>query len=323
MIRFGMIGTGRIAKRFVPEALCVESVDISAVYNPHEGSARKFVEDVWERESGRPEATDDLDSLWECVDAVYIASTHETHNEYIMQCLKHGKHVLCEKPMVLKGQEAKTCFSIADEKALVLMEGIKTAYCPGYRRLLDVASSGIIGEVKYIRSCFTKLEKNNSRELNDRKYGGSFTELGSYVVLPVLDLFGSGYESVRFSKIDNVLGLDIFTNMEMDYPGQIATVQCGLGVKSEGSLMIGGTKGYIKVDAPWWKTLHFEAHFENPGKTEKYDVPFEGDGLRYEITEFIRMIDKQDKDKIQAAADRSVCMAELMEKFLEETHEEI
>ena len=105
MIRLGIIGTGRIAKRFVPEALCVEGLAVTAVYNPHEKSADRFVQDVCREIDVL--GTDEPDAFWDRVDAVYIASPHETHAGYIQQCLHNGKHVLCEKPLALKKADAK------------------------------------------------------------------------------------------------------------------------------------------------------------------------------------------------------------------------
>ncbi len=287
----------------------MEGADLSAVYNPHEGSTERFV-----KETGAPLAVaKELSGLFELSDAVYIASPHESHYEYIMAALKAGKHVLCEKPMTLNSAQAQECFSLAEERSLVLMEGIKTAYCPGYKKVLELATSGMIGEIRYIDSCFSKLEKTDRRELTDRSYGGSFTELGSYALLPILDLLGSCYENLRFSRIDNALGIDIFTKLELDYPGRMATAVCGLGVKAEGRLLIGGTRGFIRVEAPWWKTGRIGVHFEDPSATQYYEEPYEGDGLRYEIGEFMTKIREKRENK---AKYRSICMADLMERFL-------
>lgn len=316
-MRLGIIGTGRIAKRFVPECMAVEDIDVAAVYNPHENSARKFVQEIWGNSDKTPYAFDEINELWDTVDAVYIASPHETHFNYIKDALEHGKHVLCEKPMTLTVSEAQGAFLIAQNSGLVLMEAIKTAYCPGYRKLLEIAASGVIGEVKYVESCFTKLEDANSRELTDRKYGGSFTELGSYVCLPILDIFGSGYNDIRFSSIRNTDGIDLFTKVDFTYGNRLATVKSGLGLKSEGSLLISGTKGYIKVDAPWWKTRHFEAHFEDPSKVVVYDSEFAGDGLRYEIEEFIKRTNSKSENMSEADKNRSFVLADLMERFLQ------
>ncbi len=313
--RIGVIGTGRIAGRFIPEAKLVSGVNVEAVYNPHPGSAARFAQ-KW-----GIDAYEDLEAFYGAVEAVYVASPHETHYSYIQSALEHGKHVLCEKPMVLKRAQAEELFALAAKRGLILFEGIKTAYCPGFSRLLGIACSGMIGNVRSVEACFTKLEGPQSRELTDPNYGGSFTELGSYVMLPIIKLFGSGYEEVRFDTIEGEHGLDVFTKAHFRYPNGLGTATCGLGVKSEGSLLICGTTGYIVVEAPWWKTAYFEVHHEDPKDVEKYTDRFLEDGLRYEISDFLSMINGSSKSEFKLTRGESIAMAEVMEKFLSEYRE--
>lgn len=308
--RIGIIGTGRIAARFVPEAKLVSGVNAQCVYNPHRESAERFAE-KWVMV-----AYADLEQFYDAVDVVYIASPHETHYEYIKSALEHGKHVLCEKPMVLKKAQAEELFQYAKERRLILFEGIKTAYCPGFSKLLGIACSGMIGSIRNVEACFTKLENPESRELTDRTYGGSFTELGSYCLLPVLKLFGKDFNDIRYDSIRGENGLDLFTKVSLTYPTGVATATCGLGVKSEGRLLISGTKGYIVAEAPWWKTSYFEVHYEDPGKVEKYSERFLGDGLRYEISDFLSMINGDDKNAFKLPQGESISLAGIMERFL-------
>ena len=102
--RIGIIGTGRIANRFIPEAKLVSGVSVQGVYNPHTDSAIKFAE-KWEIEAYK-----EIESFYQAVDSVYVASPHDTHYEYIKSALEHGKHVLCEKPMVLQKEQAEELF---------------------------------------------------------------------------------------------------------------------------------------------------------------------------------------------------------------------
>ncbi len=308
--RIGIIGTGRIAERFIPEAKLVSGINTQGVYNPHTESAVRFA-DKWEIS-----AYTDLEEFYEAVDLVYIASPHETHYGYIKSALEHGKHVLCEKPMVLKRKEAEELFAYAREKGLVLFEGIKTAYCPGFHKLLGFASSGTVGAIKNVEACFTKLEGKETRELTDRVYGGSFMELGSYVMLPIFKLLGREFEELRFDTIKGENGLDIFTRVSLRYPAGIATATCGLGVKSEGRLLISGTKGYIVVEAPWWKTTYFEVHYENTREVEKYSERFLGDGLRYEISDFLSTINGIGSSEFKLTRGESVTLAGVMEAFM-------
>lgn len=316
--RIGIIGTGRIAGRFVPEAKLVSGVSVEAVYNPHRESAVRFA-DQWEIE-----AHSELEHFYQSVNAVYIASPHGTHYAYIKSALEHGKHVLCEKPMVLRQAQAEELFSLAKERGLILFEGIKTAYCPGFAKLLGIACSGMIGNVCSVEACFTKLESPKSRELTDLEYGGSFTELGSYVMLPIIKLFGNGFDDICFDTIEDAeTGLDLFTKAHFRYENGIGTATCGLGVKSEGALVISGTKGYIVVEAPWWKTAYFEVHHENPSDVEKYSERFLGDGLRYEISDFLSMINGSNKSEFKLTRGESVTMASVLEQFLRKKRERV
>ena len=112
-------------------------------------------------------------------------------------------------------------------------------------------------------------------------------------------------------------GLDLFTKVSLGYPTGIATATCGLGVKSDGRLLISGTKGYIVAEAPWWKTAYFEVHYENPGEVEKYSERFLGDGLRYEISDFLSTINGTGSSAFKLTRGESVALAGVMEAFME------
>lgn len=309
--RVGIIGNGRIANRFIPESKFVSGVNVQNVYNPRFDSAARFAKE-WDIIP-----FNDLEKFFEATDLVYVASPHETHFDYVKAALEHKKHVLCEKPLALKKSQAQELFDLAAENNLILFEGLKTAHCPGFNKLLGVACSGKIGTVKNIEACFTKLENPNNRELTDVNFGGSFLELGSYVLLPIFKLFGTNFDSVRFESIRGENGLDIFTKASFAFPAGLATATCGLGVKSEGRLLISGTKGYIVVAPPWWKTTNFEVHFEDPNRVERYSETFLGDGLRYELSDMVAQINGTDTANFKLTAKESVAMAATMEKFLE------
>lgn len=307
--RIGIIGTGRIANRFMPEAALVSGVNTQSVYNPHYESAERFAK-RW-----KIDAYSDIEPFFLSADIIYIASPHQTHYAYIKRALEHGKHVLCEKPMCLEGAQVEELYDYAKSKNLILFEGIKTAYCPGFMKLLGIACSGIIGNIRNVEACFTKLEKQDSRELTDTQYGGSFFELGSYCMLPIFKLLGHAYEEIRFDSIRNENGIDIYTQAHFKFPNSLATATCGLGVKSEGKLLISGTKGYIVVEAPWWKTSYFEVHYEDPNETERFSERFLGDGLRYEISDLLSMINGEDGRDFKLTRKDSQAMATVMNKF--------
>lgn len=287
MIRLGMIGTGRIAGRAVLEIKEVEDLCLFSVFNPNKEHAEEFA-----KQYNIDHAYADIDEFLKSVDAVYIASPHGTHYEYAKTALTKKKHVLCEKPMVLRGSEAKKLYEIAEGNNIILMEAIKTAYCPGFKKLEEIVESGIIGEVADVEAAFTRLTDGKVREMTDLINGGSFTEFGSYTMLPVFRFLGTDYREVSLSSIPakECEVLDGYTKAFFSYPKGFATAKTGLTVKSEGQLLISGTKGYILVPSPWWLTRYFEVRHEDPKQIEKYECEFEGDGLRYEFKEFYKRI---------------------------------
>lgn len=311
IVRLGVIGTGRIARRFAPEVKYVSGTNLEGVYNPRVDSAKKYAE-----EFELKFFTDNLETFFKKVDAVYIASPHNTHYEYIIKALEKGKHVLCEKPMVLNASQAQEVYSLAKKKNLVLLEAIKTAYAPGFLRLLAIAKSGRVGIIRDVEACFTKLVSGDIRELKAEENGGSVTELASYPLLAIIKLLGTEYKNIRFETFVDKNGVDLYTKIYMYYENSIATAKVGLGVKSEGQLLISGTQGYIYVESPWWKTKHFEIRQENQEENEKFFTKFAGEGLRYELSDFISLINGNEKKGFKLTPEESIAIAKIIEAFI-------
>ena len=140
-LRLGMIGAGRIAERFFREAGFVPGIQIAGIYHPRPDSSASLQRFLSTHTSMVKMRT--LEKLFDQTDAVYIASPHESHYSYAKAALEAGKHVLCEKPLCFSRAEAEELFSLAAQKDLVLMEAVKTAYCPGFMRLCALVRSGI------------------------------------------------------------------------------------------------------------------------------------------------------------------------------------
>ena len=311
--RLGIIGSGRITRRFIPEARAMGRIDVSGVFNPRLESAV-----LLQSQFKLGFATDDLDKLFSEVDAVYVATPHQMHVDYARAALLAGKHVLVEKPLALTRAEAEELYALADEKGLVLLEALKTAYCPGYFQVIEMARKGLIGDIFDIESCFTRLTLPGSRERDDAQFGGSFLELGSYVLLPALDLFGCEPDEVSFDVVHDKNGLDLFCKVRLRYGERYAQGKVGLGVKSEGQLIMSGTEGNIVVAAPWWKTGRCEIHREDPTQVEQHQYDIAGDGLRYEISEFVHRIAGHEGRRDRMPAHMSIAMADIMERFLDQ-----
>uniref|UniRef100_UPI003FEDC6CB glycerophosphodiester phosphodiesterase family protein n=1 Tax=Lachnospira sp. TaxID=2049031 RepID=UPI003FEDC6CB len=314
-MRIGIIGTGRIAARFADTALTgIESTYISCVYNPREESAVRFIQ-----QHNIQACTADWDEFVDNIDAAYVASPHETHYEYSRKLLLSGKHVLCEKPAALKKEHVRELIDIAQNNQLVYMEALKTAYCPGYKALIQIAESGRIGRIVEVEAAFSRLTPLNTREYKDDDCNGSFLEFGSYTLLPVLTLLGCEYDDVTFRTVRAQNGVDVYTKAFIEYKDEYidktAIVKTGLGAKTEGQLVVTGTNGYILAKSPWWLTKEFEVRYENPGKIERYRFGYEGTGLCYEVREFVHRIKNDDKITVDISDNISIAMAGVMERF--------
>jgi glycerol-3-phosphate cytidylyltransferase len=314
IVELGIIGTGRIANRFVPESKYVSGTNVKGVFNPNAASAEAFC-----KQYDLEFYTSDFDKFTSEISAAYIASPHLTHYDYVKKCLERGIHVLCEKPMVLSKNQAIELYTLAKNNKTVLLEAVKTAYCPAFIHLVSLVKSGVIGDIKDVDASFSKLLQGNLRELDKQQLGGSMTELASYVLLPIVKFLGIDYKEIQFFPFFKD-GIDLFTRGVLRYNNASASFKVGLGVKTEGDLIISGTKGYAYVPAPWWKTEYFELRFEDANQTKKYFYKFDGEGLRYELNEFVKNITlgKNNADTLLLKKKESIVVAEIIEKFLEQ-----
>jgi glycerol-3-phosphate cytidylyltransferase len=306
--KIGVIGSGRIANRFVPETKVVNGAEVVAVLNPYKDEAEVFAR------KHNVEAYTNFDDFIVRVDVVYIASPHLTHYDYIKRSLLAGKHVLCEIPFTLKKEEALELYRLAEEKNLVLMEASKTAYCPAFGHIVTLIKSGIIGDVVDVKASLSKMVEPPTRELDAEQAGGAMTEHAPLTVMAIIKLLGLDWKDVDFhTKREN--GVDIYTKGVINYPHATSSFTLGIGVKTEGNLVISGTKGYVYVPAPWWLTDFFEVRYEDLTKNKKYFYSYDGEGLRYEIQEWLSMIVNQRRSCYKLRRRESVAIAEIIEKY--------
>lgn len=310
VVRLGVVGCGRIAERLVAETAKVDAVQLAALYDIASDAAKRIA---------TPESvvTDNYEELVEMVDAVYIATPHLMHYAQTKYALEHGRHVLCETPMVLSGDEAEELYRLAEEHGVVLLEANKTAYSPAFNHLITLIKSGLIGDVVGIDASESKLwgEENLRRELDPAQAGGSLYEMGSYPLLPIVKLLGTNYHNINlYSRLNND-GVDIYTRGIVLYDRAVASFQLGLGVKTEGNLVISGTKGYAYVPSPWWKTDYFELRYEDQNLNKKYFYKWDEPGLRYELQEFVACIVNRRMSSARLRPQESIAMARIMQQF--------
>ena len=204
-----------------------------------------------------------------------------------------GRHVICESPIAITEKECIELQELAKEKKLVLMDGIKSAYATAYSRLLLLIKSGTIGEVISVDSTCTSLEDEQYRKGGYAGMWSTICAWGPTALLPIFQILGTDYvdKHIFSTYIDEEKKYDGFTKIDFAYPQAVASIKIAKAAKSEGSLVITGTEGYIYVPSPWWKTDYFEVRYEDAENNKRYFYQLDGEGIRYEIVAFIKSIE--------------------------------
>jgi hypothetical protein len=227
---------------------------------------------------------------------------------------KHYFGMTVSKP-ANRGYRCMSAGIWTEEKKLVLMVALKTAYTPAFGHLFSLLKSRIIGDIVEVNASVTTLTDENSNKLDSEHFGGSMSENACFPLLPIFKFLGTDYRNINFySKMKN--GVDMFTKAVFRYDHAVASFQVGLGVKTEGNMTIAGTKGYVYVPAPWWKTDYFEVRFEDQNQNKKYFYPFVGEGLRYEIKDFVTAILAEDYHHSSISKNENLLMAQVQETYI-------
>lgn len=298
-VAMGVVGSSNEVEKLIRESRYVSGVDICGIYLDGEQD-RGIV--------GTP-VFDSLEALMEASDALYVANEPARRFSAARKALERGKHVLSESPVALRGDEARSLFELADDKSLVFHEAIKTAYALAFSRLILLVKSGMIGSVVEVKSTCTSLA--------NRYPDGSLINWGPFACLPIFELLGTDYcKACAVSRLDKDYGSDAFTKVDLLFDTSCASFEVGTGVKSEGELIIAGTRGYIYVPSPWWKTDYFEVRFEDFTQNKRYFYQLNGEGIRDQVSTFVRAIQEDGKPNFDISVDHTVAFSELVERYM-------
>lgn len=286
-LHIGIVGETFSRIKFIRESKYVNGVDVIGICASEKGTEPE-IKDIF--------FTNDYTELLTMVDAVYVISKPENHYSDTKKALLAGKHVLCESPLAFSREECIELFEIAQKLDLILMEAIKTAYSTAYERLVLLAKSGKIGDVVSVDSTCTSLRDGITLEGTDlSQKWNSMCAWAPIALLPIFQILGTNYlkKTIATKFYDKAADMDAFTKIDFIYHGAVASIKVAKGAKSEGELIITGTKGYIYVPAPWWKTDYFEVRFENPEDNKRFFYQLDGEGIRYEIVAFAKSIESK------------------------------
>lgn len=250
-LRFGILGTGNIARQFAEgvggSARCV----VTAVGSRSADTARGFAETY-----GIASAHGLYDALVNdtAIDAVYVSLPNSMHHEWTIKSLNAGKHVLCEKPIACSETEAREMFDAARGRGLVLAEAFMYRSHPQTQAVLAEVAAGVIGRVKLIRAsfCYSTRKIEGNVRFSTELVGGALMDIGCYCVDLARLVTGADPESVHGVGKRHATGVDEYVSGTLGYKGGVlASFSCGMSVQSDNAALICGDLGYIRVPVPW------------------------------------------------------------------------
>lgn len=304
-MRLGLVGDAQFLNKVWNETKFVNGIHVEALCS----SNPDFMDKAAKKEISV--ITSDYDTLLSSVDAVYLRSKPKYHYEHIKKALEAGKNVLCESPLTLNRALSEEVIRDAEQKGLILMEALKTAYATAYCRMLLLVKGGKIGDLISVSSTCTSIREDN---LANEWEWNNIHEWGPTALLPILQLLGTDYQDCRAISHCRENGNDSYSKMDLVYKHAVGTMQIGDGFKAEGDLIISGSKGYIYVPAPWWKTDYFEVRYENQTDNKRYFYQLDGEGIRYELVSFARAIEHNTPIN-QIGNDVTIKISEIMEQY--------
>jgi predicted dehydrogenase len=283
-IRWGILGTGVIAKKFATGLSTLPDAELVAV-----GSRSQAKADVFALECNFPFRHASYDGLVndEKVDAVYVATPHSLHAENSLLALRAGKPVLCEKPFTINAIEAERVIRFAREKKVLLMEAMWTRFLPLMVRLRELLPEGVIGEVQMLTADFGfKAERREGRLFDPALGGGALLDVGVYTVSLAHMIFGAPVEVTGAAEF-GIGGVDVQAAMVLKHAkGELALLQTSIQAHTPQEATIVGSKGRIRIQKPWWRGTDMTVELDNGGE-ELLEFPFTGNGFQFEAEAFM------------------------------------
>ncbi|MGQ0603612.1 MAG: Gfo/Idh/MocA family protein [Anaerolineales bacterium] len=309
-IRWGILGTGNIAKAFAGALARAPDAEITAVGSRSRETALAFAQAFgvkrahasYETLAGDPD-----------VDVIYVSSPHSSHAEHTLLCLNAGKAVLCEKPLALNAAQAQTMIRTAREHNVFLMEAMWTRFFPAMERFRELVAEGGIGEPRLLAADFgfrTDFDPK-SRLFDPALGGGALLDVGVYAVSLASMVFGSATGVTGLAHLGPT-GVDEQAAMVLSYPsGQLAVLYTATRTESPQEATLLGTAGRIRIHSNWWRPERLTLHTAAGEQT--LEIPYDGNGYHYEVEEVQRCLREGRRESARMPLDESLAVLRTMD----------
>ncbi len=312
-IKWGVIGTGRIARAFTEALAGTPDTELYAVGSRTAEKAVAFAANYGFTKwfGSYEELLSDKD-----VDVVYVATTMNSHYENCMLALEHGKNVLCEKSVTINAQQLRDILALAEKKGLFFMEAMWMKCRPAYIRMLEWIKSGAIGDIRYIKADFSNHVRYDA---DDRLFradcgGGALLDECVYPLTLVYDILGKPDDILAAAHIDKN-GIDLSESVILRYKGAYASVDSGFEVALKNNAVIAGDKGSVML-GDWFFVTNNATLYDAEGNiVEECSVSEKINGYEYEVEEVNRCIREGLKESPLVPQSGTLAVMEIMDEI--------
>ena len=245
-LNWAVIGTGVIANEMA-QALQKTDKTLYGVANRTQTKAIDFA-----KKYGVKKVYDKIDEVFddENVDIIYLATSHNTHYQFMKKALEHGKHLFVEKSITLNSRELDEMMALAKEKNLILAEAMTIWHMPIYKELWKIVQSGELGKMQIMTVNFGSFKEYNmnNRFFNMNLAGGAMLDIGVYALSIVRSFMDEKPDEILSQWKPSPTGSDEQATILLKNPsGQMATVALSMHSKQPKRAMISCEKGYIEI----------------------------------------------------------------------------
>lgn len=330
MVRFGIIGTGRISDWVLKGAEQDPRIMVTAVCSRSKEAAEAFIKRNKLAEGAKIYTSVSDMAADPDVNAVYIGTPNQTHCDYTLACLEAGKHVLCEKPLAINAEEGRIMVDKAREKGLLLMEAMVSTLNPNF-----IAAASHLADIAPVRqyssyfcqysSKFEALKKGEVASSFKPGTAGALRDIGVYTIYPMVALFGRPDKvSGELRTIETAEGIsDVYGTAHISYKEMNATLTWSKTFDSFQPTEIASEKGNIILD---------EIHIARKAEIVPHAAPTSGHGPKpgrtllseglphneyyYEFKEFADLLENGQTESAVNSLETSLTVLEIIDHLL-------
>ncbi|MCK5564133.1 MAG: Gfo/Idh/MocA family oxidoreductase [Planctomycetes bacterium] len=290
-IKWGVLATGSIAHKFTEALSSLDDVELTAVGSRSLDNARAFADQYGfkSHHGSYEELAQNPD-----VDVIYVSTPNTFHCENTLLCIAHGKSVLCEKPFAINARQTQQMIDAANKSNVFLMEAMWTRFIPVIAEVRKLIAAGTIGDVRSMQADFGYASRRDlqSRAFNLDLGGGALLDVGIYTISLASMVFGAQPATISSVAHLGPTGADEQSAYLFGYDNdRFAQLSSAVATQTQREVHIHGTKGMIKLNAPFWYCTKADVIIDD--QTETIEIPLDCNGFEYQARHVNRCLRDQ------------------------------